>query len=273
MSMNTAALNAEKLLRELGADGSETGLILGSGLGGYGELLTNVRVLNYADIPGFPTSKAPGHKNRFLLGERAGKKVLVMQGRFHYYEGWSIRDVTAGAETMLRLGIKRLLITNAAGCVNTAWHAGELMLIKDHINFSGTNPLIGPNDDLLGPRFPDMTEAYCAALREKAKTIAAELGITLREGVYMMFSGPSFETPAEIRMARVLGADAAGMSTVPEVIAARHGGMEVLGITLLTNMAAGVLPQPLSAEEVLECAAGAAPRFTKLVDALLEKAC
>ena len=267
--MSGAAQNAEKLLRELGADGSEIGLILGSGLGGYGELLENVKSLAYADIPGFPTSKAPGHRNRFLLGERAGKKVLVMQGRFHYYEGWSIQDVTAGAEAMLRLGIRRLLITNAAGCVNENWHAGELMLIKDHINFSGTNPLIGPNDDTLGPRFPDMTAAYTPALREKAKAVADGLGITLREGVYMMFSGPSFETPAEIRMARVFGADAAGMSTVPEVIAARHGGMQVLGITLLTNMAAGVLPQPLSAEEVLACGREAEPRFTKLVDALL----
>lgn len=272
MNMSSASLNAQKLLCELGAEEAQVGLILGSGLGGYGELLENVKVLNYADIPGFPTSQAPGHKNRFLLGERAGKKVLVMQGRFHYYEGWSIRDVTAGAETMLRLGIKRLLITNAAGCVNTAWHAGELMLIQDHINFSGTNPLIGKNDDTLGPRFPDMSAAYTPALREKAKAIAARLGIELHEGVYMMFTGPSFETPAEIRMARVLGADAAGMSTVPEVIAARHGGMEVLGITLLTNMAAGVLPQPLSAEEVLACAQKAAPQFTSLVDALLLEA-
>lgn len=267
--MSEAALNAEKLLRARGADQAEVGLILGSGLGGYGDLLENTQCLNYAGIPGFPTSQAPGHRNRFLLGERAGKKVLVMQGRFHYYEGWPIRDVTAGAETMLRLGIRRLLITNAAGCVNENWHAGELMLIKDHINFSGTNPLIGQNDDAPGPRFPDMTTAYTPALRERAKAIAARLGITLREGVYMMFSGPSFETPAEIRMARVLGADAAGMSTVPEVIKARQGGMEILGITLLTNMAAGVLPQPLSAEEVLACAKEAEPRFTRLVDALL----
>ena len=269
--MSAAALEAEKRLREIGADKAEVGLILGSGLGGYGKLIEKATALSYGVIPGFPTSKAPGHKNRFLYGERAGRQVLVMQGRFHYYEGWSMQEVTAGAEAMLRLGIKRLLITNAAGCVNTAWNAGDLMLISDHINFSGTNPLIGENDDSLGPRFPDMTEAYSRPLREKAKTAAQKLDIPLREGVYMMFSGPSFETPAEIRMARTLGADAAGMSTVPEVIAARHGGMEVLGISLLTNMAAGVLPQPLSGEEVLACGRAAEQRFTALVDALLQE--
>lgn len=265
-----AAAAAEKL-RALGADGASAGLILGSGLGGYGAKIENPRHLDYADIPGFPVSKAPGHGNRFILGERMGKTVLVMQGRFHYYEGYPMREVVAGVETMLRLGIGKLLITNAAGCVNTAWHAGDLMLISDHINFSGTNPLIGPNDDSLGVRFPDMTAAYSPALREKAKACAEKLSVPLREGVYMMFTGPSFETPAEIRMARAIGADAAGMSTVPEVITARHGGMEVLGISLLTNMAAGVLKQPLSAEEVFSTAAGAAKTFETLVDGLIKE--
>lgn len=269
--MNSCTITAAEKLRELGAENVSCGLILGSGLGGYGEKIENPRILRYEDIPGFPVSQAPGHKNRFLVGERMGKTVLVMQGRFHYYEGYTMQAVTAGVETMLRLGIKKLLITNASGCVNIAWHAGELMLISDHINYSGTNPLIGPNDDTLGPRFPDMSDAYSPVLREKAKACASELGVPLREGVYMMFTGPTFETPAEIRMARVFGADAAGMSTVPEVIAARHGGMEVLGISLLTNMAAGVLKQKLSAEEVIETAQKARVPFETLVDGLIEK--
>lgn len=247
------------------------GLILGSGLGAYAERLENVRTLSYAEIPGFPVSAVPGHAGRFVVGERFGKTVIAMQGRFHFYEGYPQAMLALGARTMRRLGVERLLLTNAAGGVNLSFAPGTLMAISDHINFARVNPLIGANDDDFGPRFPDQSNVYDRDLRAALLRTAEEIGVEVREGVYMMFTGPCFETPAEIRMARVLGADAVGMSTVPEAIAATHCGMRVLGISLITNMAAGILDQKLTHEEVQETASLAAQRFERLVDAVLER--
>lgn len=259
----------ERLLPLCG-DKCEIGLILGSGLGEYAERLTHPRFLDYTEIPGFPHSSVPGHMGRFVVGERFGKTVIAMQGRFHFYEGYAPVTLALGVRTMRRLGVSKLLLTNAAGGVNTQFSPGDLMLISDHINFARCNPLIGPNDDAYGVRFPDQSNVYDRALRLKVSEVAAECGIPLCEGVYMMFSGPTFETPAEIRMARILGASAVGMSTVPEAIAASHCGMQTLGISLITNMAAGMLDQPLTHEEVQSTAAVASARFTALVDRILE---
>lgn len=250
--------------------GCEIGLILGSGLGDYAEKIRNQRTLDYAEIPGFPQSHVPGHKGRFVTGELFGKSVICMQGRVHYYEGYPQSKIVSGVRVMKRLGVEKLLLTNACGGVDLAFSPGDLMLITDHINYSGSNPLIGPNDDMLGPRFPDMSDVYDWELRKRVKRTAEELGIPLHEGVYLMFSGPSFETPAEIVMARALGASAVGMSTVPEAIAARHCGMKTVGVSLVTNMAAGVTDQALTHEEVQEAAANASDRFGRLIDGIIE---
>ena len=258
-------------LKAVGADGARVGLILGSGLGDYAEGLENPRFVNYADIAGYPVSGVAGHKSRFVVGEKGGKTVLAMQGRFHYYEGVPQSLLALGIRTMRAVGVETVLITNAAGGVNLNYSPGTLMLITDHINYSGGNPLIGSNDDDFGPRFPDQSDVYGRELRGKLTELAKAEGIRLEQGVYMMFSGPTYETPAEIRMARILGADAVGMSTVPEAISAAHCGMKVIGISLITNMAAGILNQKLSHEEVAQTAAIAAERFTKLVDLILER--
>ena len=247
------------------------GLILGSGLGGYAGRLEHVRTLSYAEIPGFPVSAVPGHAGRFVVGERFGKTVIAMQGRFHFYEGYAPAMLALGVRAMRRLGVETLLVTNAAGGVNLSYRPGTLMAISDHINFARVNPLIGENDDGFGPRFPDQSRVYDPALRAGLLRVAKEEGVDVKEGVYMMFTGPCFETPAEIRMARTLGADAVGMSTVPEAIAATHCGMRVLGISLITNMAAGILDQKLTHEEVQETANLAAQRFERLVDAAIER--
>lgn len=248
----------------------EIGLVLGSGLGDYAETLENPIIINYADIPGFPTSGVAGHKSRFVLGERFGKRIIAMQGRFHFYEGYTQQELTIPVRTMRMLGVEKLLITNAAGGVNTAWSAGALMVISDHINYSGANPLMGPNLDEFGPRFPDMSNIYNAELREKLVQEAEKAGIRVEQGVYMMFTGPSYETPAEIRMARVLGADAVGMSTVPEAIAANHCGMKVLGISCITNMAAGVLKASLDHAEVMETANRVKSQFTRVLNIAIQ---
>lgn len=261
---------AERLV-EKGAKNASAGLILGSGLGEYAESLSNKRYLYYADIPGFPCSDVVGHKSRFVIGEKFGKTFVIMQGRFHYYEGFPQSILSVGVRALKRLGIENLLVTNAAGGVNTSYHAGSLMLISDHINMSGSNPLIGKNLSDFGPRFPDLSNAYDAKLRTALKSLAGENGIALEEGVYLMMPGPCYETPAEIRMARAIGADAVGMSTVPEVITAAHCGMKTIGISLITNMAAGVLDKPLSHEEVTETANLAAKSFSRLVDLILER--
>lgn len=228
------------------------GLILGSGLGGIAEVIEDKHVIPYGEIPHFVCSTAPGHKGQFVAGRFGGKPVICMQGRLHFYEGHALSDIIFPVRVMKQLGVTSLIVTNAAGGINTSFQVGDLMLIEDHINFMGTNPLIGPNDASFGPRFCDMTYTYTPALRQAAQEAAQSLGLTLQKGVYLGCTGPSYETPAEIRAFRTLGADAVGMSTVPEVIAASHCGLQVLAFSLITNMAAGILDQPLTEDEVIE---------------------
>lgn len=228
------------------------GLILGSGLGGIAEVIEDKHVIPYGEIPHFVCSTAPGHKGQFVAGRFGGKPVICMQGRLHFYEGHALSDIIFPVRVMKQLGVTSLIVTNAAGGINTSFQVGDLMLIEDHINFMGTNPLIGPNDASFGPRFCDMTYTYTPALRQAVQEAAQSLGLTLQKGVYLGCTGPSYETPAEIRAFRTLGADAVGMSTVPEVIAASHCGLQVLAFSLITNMAAGILDQPLTEEEVIE---------------------
>ena len=246
-------------------------MVLGSGLGYLGYLVEDAVVVPYGDIPHFKASTAPGHKGQLVFGKLNGKAVAVMQGRMHHYEGYSYEEVSYAVRVLRLLGCDKLIVTNAAGCINTNWKAGDLMLITDQLKFFLESPLRGENLPEFGPRFPDSSHLYTPALQEVARQAAAGLGIQLREGVYMYFPGPQYETPAEIRAARMLGGDAAGMSTAPEVITAGHCGMEVLGFSLLSNMAAGILDQPLSEQEVLDAAEAAKGRFSKLVLACLEK--
>lgn len=228
------------------------GMVLGSGLGDLAEQLEDRIYISYKDVPFFPVSTVFGHKGRLVVGTLEGKRVMCMQGRFHYYEGYGMDQVVFPIQVMHALGIKDLLVTNAAGGVNTSFKVGDLMLITDHIKLIADSPMRGPNYDDLGPRFFDMTGTYDKSLMAIARKEAASLGMTLQEGIYMFFAGPSFETPAEVRAARILGSDAVGMSTVPEAIAASHMRMRVLGISCITNMAAGILQQPLNHEEVME---------------------
>lgn len=267
--MNETIERAVGILSPLCGGDCKIGLILGSGLGGYAEKMANKRFVSYGDLPGFPQSRVEGHKGRFVIGELFGKTVICMQGRFHYYEGYPQSQIALAVRVMKRLGVEKLLLTNAAGGVNLDFEPGDLMLISDHINFSGSHPLIGPNDESFGPRFPDQTNVYDRILREKVRDAAKAAGVPLREGVYMMFSGPTFESPAEIVFARTVGASAVGMSTVPEAIAAAHCDIRTIGISLITNMAAGILDQPLSHEEVQETAAIASEKFTSLVDRIV----
>ena len=246
-------------------------LILGSGLGFLGDAVEDPIFVPYQDVPHMKRSTAPDHKGRFVFGRLSGQNVAVMQGRLHTYEGWSFQDVSYPVRLARLLGAEALVVTNAAGAVNTAFSAGDIMLITDHIKLFGVSPLCGPNLEEFGPRFPDMSQGYTPALQDAARQAAQQLEIPLRQGVYMYFPGPQYETPAEVRLARTLGADAVGMSTVPEAIVAAHCGMNVLGFTLCTNMAAGVLDQPLSSDEVLAAAAAAAPRFSALVKGCLSR--
>lgn len=245
-------------------------IILGSGLNDFADRIKNPLIISYNDVPNMEAGLVSDHRGQIVYGSYKGKRVIIMAGRFHYYENCDMDKTAFPARVMVALGVKRFIITNAAGCVNTAWNAGDLMLISDHINLSGNNPLIGRNLDEFGPRFPDMTYTYNKELREKLKDAAAEEGIGLREGVYAMFTGPSFETPAEIRFARTIGADAAGMSTVPEAIIANHAGREVIGVSFLSNMAAGVLDKPLTGEEVTEAALRIKDTFARVVDLAIE---
>ena len=244
------------------------GIILGSGLGGIADEIENKVEIPYREIPHFACSTAPGHKGQLVCGTLNGAYVLCMQGRLHYYEGHSMQSILFPIRVMKLLGIETLIVTNAAGGVNLDFRAGDLMLIEDHINFL-PNPLIGPNDAEFGPRFCDMTYTYTPALRELAQQTAQKMNISLRHGVYMAVTGPNFETPAEIRAFRTLGADAVGMSTVPEALVAAHCGMTVTGVSCITNMAAGVLPQKLSHAEVMETAAVVHDTFHALVDLIL----
>lgn len=250
---------------------ADIGVILGSGLGDYAEALEDAVKLPYSEIPGFPRSTVAGHAGMWCCGTLYGKRVVMMQGRFHYYEGYGMKDVTLPVRVMQKIGVKTLIVTNAAGGVNLGYHPGELMVIGDIFSMTAQNPLIGPNLDAFGPRFPDMSCAFDKELRALAHECANEQGFALREGVYAQMTGPTYETPAEIRMLRTLGADAVGMSTVPEVIVARHGGMRVLGISCITNMAAGILDQPLNHAEVTETANRVKGQFRNLLDRIIEK--
>jgi purine-nucleoside phosphorylase len=243
----------------------EVGLILGSGLGVLAELVEQPVTIAYGDIPHFPVSTVEGHAGELLIGKIAGRTVAMMKGRFHMYEGYGPELTAFPVRVMKAIGVSKLLVTNAAGGINTSYKPGDLMIISDHLNMTGRNPLIGANDNRLGVRFPDMSQAYSPQLRQKAKDVAASQGVELQEGVYVGFLGPNYETPAEIRMLRILGGDAVGMSTVSEVIVAQHAGMEVLGISCISNMAAGILDQPLSHDEVMETAELVRDQFLKLV--------
>ena len=245
------------------------GLVLGSGLGDFADTLENPQKIPYADIPDFPQPTVEGHCGAFVFGTKQGKSVVVLQGRLHYYEGFTQQEITLPIRVLAAIGVKTLVLTNAAGGVNLDYKPGTLMLISDHINFSGMNPLIGPNLEKFGPRFPDMSDLYTASLRSAIKEKAAEADIPLEEGVYLMYSGPNYETPAEIRAFRILGADAVGMSTAPEALVAGHSGMDVVGVSCITNMAAGILPVKLSHAEVTETAAMVHDLFQALVDIIL----
>jgi len=240
-------------------------LVLGSGLGGYASEIDTVATVDYGDIEGFPVSTVPGHKGRFVFGHVKGVPVVIMQGRVHYYEGYPMSDVVLPIRLMGLLGAENLFLTNAVGGINPAFAAGDFMLIRDHILFSVPSPLIGRNVDEIGTRFPDMSDVYKTTLRDKIKAAAESLNIKLHEGVYIQFSGPSFETPAEIRACAALGADVVGMSTACEAIAANHQGLKVCGISCVSNLAAGISKTPLTHDEVQEMADKAAPRFKALI--------
>ena len=263
--------SADAIRAKIGDFQPQVAMILGSGLGYLGDLVENAVAVPYGEIPNFRVSTAPGHKGQLVFGTLEGRNVAVMQGRMHHYEGYSYEEVSYAVRVLRLLGCTTLIVTNAAGCINKDWKAGDLMLISDQMKFFMESPLRGENIPEFGVRFPDSSRLYTPALRDMARQTAAELGIGLREGVYMYFPGPQYETPAEIRAARVLGADAAGMSTAPEVITAGHCGMQVLGFTLLSNMAAGILDQPLSEQEVLDAAEAARDKFSRLVLACLKK--
>jgi purine-nucleoside phosphorylase len=230
----------------------DVAVVLGSGLGGFASSLRSPRTIPYTEIPHWPTSDVVGHEGKLVIGEVASRRVAALSGRVHFYEGYDLRTVTFATRTMGLLGVKMLILTNAAGGINTSFRQGALMVIDDHINLMGTSPLVGPNDARFGARFPDMTMVYSERLRRVADEAASGLDTTLPHGVYAGLHGPSYETPAEIKYLRTIGADAVGMSTVPEAIVARHMNLEVLGISCITNMAAGVLPHPLNHQEVLE---------------------
>ena len=246
-------------------------LVLGSGLGAFADALTDAVRISYAQIPSFPRSTAIGHAGQLVIGNSQGITVAAMQGRTHLYEGYSAKEVSFPIRVFARMGIKAVILTNAAGGINLKYSQGALVAIRDHINLQGQNPLVGPNDERFGPRFPDMTQAYSTAYREIAAAAAQKLGMTLHDGVYVALLGPSYETPAEIRYLRTIGADLVGMSTVAEVIAARHMGLKVLAISCVTNMAAGILDQPINHEEVLETGKRVQKQFEALLRAVLPR--
>lgn len=247
------------------------GLILGSGLGVLADEIENPVKIPYEEIPNFPVSTVEGHAGQLVIGNLSGKEVVVMQGRFHYYEGYPFNQVTFPVKVMKELGVQTVVVTNAAGGVNQSFEPGDLMIISDHINNMGSNPLIGPNDSKFGARFPDMSEAYSKELRTLARDVASKLNIRIQEGVYVGNTGPSYETPAEVRMIRTIGGDAVGMSTVPEVIVARHAGLKVLGISCISNMAAGILDQPLTHNEVIETTEKVRADFLKFVKEIVNQ--
>jgi purine-nucleoside phosphorylase len=270
MDRQLMALAERAMLEKIG-DPPSVALVLGSGWDILIGALSDPVRIPYAEVPGMTAGTVPGHAGEWIYARMGGRPVLVMSGRLHYYEGHGLARAVFPVRLMKRLGVKRLVLTNAAGAVNARFNVCDLMLITDHINLTGQNPLIGENDAEFGPRFPDMSEVYAKRLRAAAAAAAGEAGVLLREGVYAWFSGPSYETPAEIRMARALGADAVGMSTVPEAIVARHAGMEVLALSCLTNMAAGVLDEPLSHGEVIAAMQRATGGIRAFMEALVPK--
>jgi purine-nucleoside phosphorylase len=249
----------------------DTAIVLGSGLGDFADTLLDAVATPYTEVPHWPASTVVGHAGKLVIGNVAGRRVAALAGRVHFYEGHPLSTVVFATRVMGRLGVKQLILTNAAGGINTGFAQGALMIIDDHINMLGTNPLVGANDDRLGVRFPDMSEVYSSRLRGIADAAARARGVPVSHGVYVAVHGPSYETPAEIRFFRTIGADAVGMSTVPEAIAARHMGMEVLGISCITNMAAGVLPQPLVHDEVMETARRVRGSFISLLEGIIER--
>jgi purine-nucleoside phosphorylase len=267
-----AAIDAAvRAIRERSDAAPDVALILGTGLGGLARAIEDPEVIEYADIPGFPLSTVESHAGRLLLGRLAGQSVAAMEGRFHRYEGYSLAEVTFPVRVLRALGAGTLVVSNACGGMHPLWSPGELMLIADHINLLGDNPLVGPNDESLGPRFPDMSAPYDAGLRSIAREVAAKLGIALREGIYVAVTGPSLETRAEYRALRALGADVVGMSTVPEVIVAVHGGMRVLGVSIITDQCLPDALEPATVERIIGVANRAEPTLTSLVTGVLER--
>jgi purine-nucleoside phosphorylase len=254
-----------------GAAAPDVAIVLGSGLGDFAATLTGAVSIPYSDLPHWPASKVIGHEGRLVVGSLAGRRVAALSGRAHFYEGHDLRTVTFAMRVIARLGVKTVILTNAAGGINVALKPGMLMVMDDHINLLGSNPLVGPNEDTFGSRFPDMSAVYSTRLRGIADEVAAAQGLRLGHGIYVAVHGPSYETPAEIRFLRTIGADAVGMSTVPEAIVARHMGVDVLGISCITNAAAGVLPQPLNHAEVMEVAKQVRGAFAALLEGIIER--
>ena len=261
--------SAAARVRSTSARIPDVAVVLGSGLGDFASSLERATSIPYEEIPHWPASNVVGHEGRLVMGEVSGRLVAALSGRAHFYEGHDLRTVTFATRVLGVLGVKVLILTNAAGGINTAFAPGDLMVIDDHINLLGSNPLVGPNDERFGVRFPDLTNVYSRRLRAIAGEVAAAQGQVLRQGIYVACHGPSYETPAEVRYLRLIGGDAVGMSTVPEAIVARHMGLEVLAISCITNLAAGVLPQPLNHEEVLETARRVRGQFLSLLNAII----
>jgi purine-nucleoside phosphorylase len=262
---------AAAAIRRRGTSAPQIAIVLGSGLGDFADSVGDAIVTPYEEIPHWPASNVIGHAGRLAIGTVAGKRVAALAGRVHFYEGHDLSTVVFATRVMGRLGVQQIVLTNAAGGINTGFAQGALMVIDDHINLLGSNPLVGANDDRFGMRFPDMSEVYSRRLRAVADAAARARGVAISHGVYVAVHGPSYETPAEIRAFRTLGADAVGMSTVPEAIAARHMGMDVLGISCITNMAAGVLPQPLDHNDVMETARRVKGSFIALLEGIIER--
>lgn len=267
--MNTKKI-AEFLHENMGIQ-PKIALVLGSGLGDLADLMEDSQIIDYKDIPGFPISTVPGHAGRMVFGRFSGKECVIMQGRFHYYEGYDATTIAMYIRVLKDLGVEKLILTNAAGGVNLGFKPGDLMVITDHINFASVNSLIGSNDESYGPRFFDVSDAYSKQMIGIIDEAAYETGIMLHHGVYMMFTGPCYETPAEIKMARILGADAVGMSTVPEIIMASHCSIMAAGISCITNMAAGILDEPISHEEVMETGIMVKEKFKVLILKIVSK--
>jgi purine-nucleoside phosphorylase len=261
--------SAAGLIRSRSTTVPAMAVVLGSGLGGFASSLGRAASIPYGDIPNWPASNVVGHEGRLVIGEVSGRSIAALSGRAHFYEGHDLRTVTFATRVLGELGVKTLILTNAAGGINSGFAPGDLMVIDDHINLLGSSPLVGPNDERFGVRFPDLTNVYSPRLRRLADETAVAQGLTLRHGVYVACHGPSYETPAEVRYLRTIGADAVGMSTVPEAIVARHMGIEVLGISCITNFAAGVLPQPLNHDEVIETAKRVRGTFMALLTGVI----